>query len=329
MNQTNQYSMLKWGTIWVSSISLSWVGATITTIARAQTVLPPPLIEGQPRQRVVVPPDLPAFPVTPDRGYLVYVRASDRRTLRRIRRLVPETSLEQYQGERVIKVGVYPDRFSATEIAERLSQRGFPTEIASLAPAIPAALVPPPPPGFAFPTAPGAIEYWVFVNGNSPFLLEQVQQVVPDAFVTQTNGRPIIQAGAFAAEGNARERLQLLRSRGILAEIATIPGAAPATFDLPLASVPPFDSQLSGNSSQVVRSQTGYYVIIPSSEEKIRAIANRVQQTIPNTATITPRRFRRGSHVAVGPYPNRNQAEEVRLVLFNSGLTNARVYFGP
>ena len=326
MNQTNQYSMLKWGAIWVSSVSLSCAGAIA---ARAQPlVLPPPLIEGQPRQRVVVPGNETTFPLNQSSGYLVYVRGSDRRTLRRIRRLVPGTSLGQYQGERAIRVGIYPDRFSATEIAERLSQRGFPAEISSLAPAIPAALAPPPPPALGLPAAPGAVEYWVFVNGNSPLLLQQVQQVVPDAFVTETNGRPIIQAGAFVTEGNARDRLQLLRSRGVLAEIATIPGAAPTAFDAPFPRAPQFDPPLSGNNSQVVRSQTGYYVIIPSSEEKIRAIANRVQQAIPNTATITPRRFRRGSHVAVGPYPERNQAEEVRLVLFNSGLTNARVYFG-
>jgi hypothetical protein len=72
----------------------------------------------------------------------------------------------------------------------------------------------------------------------------------------------------------------------------------------------------------------GYYVVIPSSPENATLIANRVRQIIPNSVNVTAKRSRRGMHVAVGPYANRSEAAEMMSFLHNSGLNNARVYFG-
>lgn len=196
---------------------------------------------------------------------------------------------------------------------------------------------PPPPPSNAIPTIPGnsnqpyfpvsAYPYKVVVNGNSPLLLEQVQQVVPDAFLIQNGGRTVIQAGAFRFSASAQERLSELRSRGIFAEVVTLQGDTLAgSLSTPI--YPPAITPTPSNPSPMPVMGQGYYVIIPSSSENATLIANRVRQIIPNTVNVTAKRSRRGMHVAVGPYANRSEAAEMMSFLQNSGLTNARVFFG-
>ncbi len=289
----------------------------ITLAANAQSPLPPPLIEGQPREGMRTPNVAPTFPGNGDQVYLVYWRGNPMQ-LEAIRRLVPTAVIQQYQGETVIQAGIYPDELTAFEQAERLRQRGYPFEVGRTSLVNDGGRVrgqfPPLPPG-NFPG--GTVEYWVFVNGNSPLLLQQIQQVVPDAFTTEIDGRRAIQAGAFREEGNARERLNQLRSRGIFAEVVTMSGGRVAAAPAGVPAV----AERTGITDR------GYYVVIPGSDATIDAIANRVRQIVPNANAIA-RRSRRGSHVAIGPYPHRSKATEISLVLQNAGLTNARVYFG-
>jgi len=198
---------------------------------------------------------------------------------------------------------------------------------------------PPPPPSNAIPTIPGnlnqpyvapsAYPYKVVVNGNSPLLLEQVQRVVPDAFVRQMVGRTVIQAGAFRLNSSAQERVSLLRSRGILAEVTrqgeTLAGGQ--TYPAPAYPTPtPPTNAINPNPAVVL--DKGYYVVIPGSQDNVAVIANQVRQIIPNSVNVMAKRSRRGMHVAVGPYANRSEAAEVMSFLHNSGLNNARVYFG-
>ncbi|MDJ1178292.1 hypothetical protein PJF56_05405 [Roseofilum sp. BLCC_M91] len=199
---------------------------------------------------------------------------------------------------------------------------------------------PPPPPSNALPRIPGNpnppyvnpsfYPYVVVVNGNSPLLLEQVQRIVPDAFVRQMGGRTVIQAGAFQFNGSAQERLSELRSRGILAEVVTRQGetlAGGSTYPAPTYPTPtPPANPINPNPAGVW--DKGYYVVIPSSQDNVTVIANRVRQIVPNTVSVMAKRSRRGMHVAVGPYANRSEAAEMMLFLHNSGLNNARVYFG-
>ncbi|UBF28789.1 hypothetical protein K9N68_13635 [Kovacikia minuta CCNUW1] len=67
--------------------------------------------------------------------------------------------------------------------------------------------------------------YLVYVNGASPFLLQQVQTVEPKAFVQQYQGRQVIQVGTFGDEANARRQVDTLKGQGVMAEVATMPVA--------------------------------------------------------------------------------------------------------
>ncbi|MBP0014528.1 MAG: SPOR domain-containing protein [Roseofilum sp. SBFL] len=200
--------------------------------------------------------------------------------------------------------------------------------------------LPPPPPLNAIPTIPGNINspyvapsaypYRVWVNGNSPLLLEQVKQLVPDAFIRQIGSRTVIQAGAFVSEFQAQERLSLLRSRGILAEVVSLQGdtLAGGPNYLPPNYPTPVTPANTINPNPVPVAGKGYYVVIPSPQDDANLVANRVRQIIPNTVNVVAKRSRRGMHVAVGPYANRSEAAEIMSLLQNSGLSNARVYFG-
>ena len=85
--------------------------------------------------------------------------------------------------------------------------------------------------------------YLVFVNGNSPLLLAQIQQVEPGAFRREHEGRTVIQTGLFLQQQNAEQQLAQLASQGIGAEIKqveveTAPPIAQTAYQPPPTSSP-------------------------------------------------------------------------------------------
>lgn len=85
----------------------------------------------------------------------------------------------------------------------------------------------PPPSTPAAPATPGTavVEelYMVFVNGNSPLLLEQVRQVQPDALIQEYQGQPIILVGAYDDLSLADEQINALAENGISAVMSPVP----------------------------------------------------------------------------------------------------------
>ncbi len=91
--------------------------------------------------------------------------------------------------------------------------------------------LPPPPPlmnGYDNPAQANlssqANYYLVYVNGNSPLLLDQVQRIESSASVHNYQGQSFIQAGIFQDPSQATSRVQALSSQGIGAEMVQIPG---------------------------------------------------------------------------------------------------------
>ena len=64
--------------------------------------------------------------------------------------------------------------------------------------------------------------YMVYVNGDSPLLLEQVQQVEPTARIQSLEGQQVILAGLFDRSSTANEQIEKLDQRGIDANVVSV-----------------------------------------------------------------------------------------------------------
>ncbi|MEO0458342.1 MAG: DUF1565 domain-containing protein [Cyanobacteria bacterium P01_A01_bin.114] len=80
---------------------------------------------------------------------------------------------------------------------------------AALLPPVGATSNSPPPPPLSRAAALG-LRYRVYVEGQDQLTQSRLRAVVPDAFRAQFEGQPVMQAGAYADEAEAEERLELL-----------------------------------------------------------------------------------------------------------------------
>ncbi len=70
-------------------------------------------------------------------------------------------------------------------------------------------------------------------------------------------------------------------------------------------------------------------MVIPSSRENLPLVENQVRQLrIDIPVNINQKEQPRGLHVRLGPFAERSQAERLNRYIMDSGLKNARVYFG-
>jgi hypothetical protein len=151
------------------------------------------------------------------------------------------------------------------------------------------------------------LNYLVYVDDSSLLTLQQVQQVEPKAFVRQYNGHSVIQAGVFSKDSNAQQLAKKLQSKNI---------------DVRLVSLG------SGEETDLDKSKA-YFVVIPANDADLALVENQVRQLrIDIPVNISQKEQPRGSHVKVGPLSERSQAERLNRYMLDSGLKNARVYFG-
>ncbi|MDJ0705830.1 MAG: hypothetical protein QNJ46_21390 [Leptolyngbyaceae cyanobacterium MO_188.B28] len=225
--------------------------------------------------------------------------------------------------------------------------------------------LPPPPSEGGFPASlPAEVfsqRYLVFVNGDSPLLLEQVQRVEPGAFRRKHEGRTVIQAGLFSLPQNAQQQRAQLASQGIGAEIEEVEVAVapPAAVGPPVAqptSLPPTPTDFPSDAipipvmaapdnsvefgqppdfaataippppSGAFSNNSPYYVVIPGASHQLDVIRNQVLQLGGAAYNVQIRERPRGPHVSVGPFESRRTAENWNDYLRESGL-NSRVFF--
>ncbi|ASC72529.1 hypothetical protein XM38_034870 [Halomicronema hongdechloris C2206] len=221
---------------------------------------------------------------------------------------------------------------------------------------------PPPPPASSVGSAPlptSGEQYIVFVNGNSPLLLDQIRQVEPEAFLSRHEGRSVIQVGRFNHADNAQTRASELSMLGIEARIATVPAAM--TYNTPPAptistssssgSLPPlpvaatpqnieFGQSLQGASPAAPVSETTatappqvanapYYVVIPARSQELAELRSQIIQLGTPADQVHARQSPRGPHVAVGPFSDRGLAAEWTDYLRDAGWRSARVHYEP
>ena len=190
----------------------------------------------------------------------------------------------------------------------------------------------------------------VQVYGSSEQLLSLVRRVEPDAFVRE--GKDAIQAGLFSDAVNAIQLVQSLSEQGIEANIIKISKPEEDRSDRSNSSPREYISLSSPSSPETSEQSTtanfvpiavesssptpetpveedderGYYVVIPTREEKLPATAQVVEGAGVNQNLIEQRNAPLGNHIAVGPFPRRGEANRWSSHLKNEGL-NARVYF--
>ena len=155
------------------------------------------------------------------------------------------------------------------------------------------------------------IRYLVYVNSRSSERLQQIRRLNPEAGFGIFEGERIIQAGLFRQRGAAEMRSRQLAEQGISSQIAAV-------------RVPDQSSSAASNARN-----GSYYVVIPGSEAALDEAVGIVQATV-NPGTAIQRRDRpRGRHLAIGPFRERETAQQLSDRLRRRGLSQTRVHYDP
>jgi len=165
--------------------------------------------------------------------------------------------------------------------------------------------------------------YLVYVDSSDSQVLQRVRLIEPDAYIRQYQGRYIIQSGIFGQMINATNRVRELQSYGISnARIVNFTD----NREISTGFVTPRQEPLTGFPPK--RQESGYYAIIPVKSQDLRLIANNIRVGIGYNNLVLERQKPRGTHVAVGPFTSRSEAEQWNKYLRELGYGNARVYYG-
>ncbi|HEY9617786.1 MAG TPA: hypothetical protein V6C64_13145 [Microcoleaceae cyanobacterium] len=167
-------------------------------------------------------------------------------------------------------------------------------------------------------TAPPA-QYQVVINGDSPYLLEQVRLVEPNASIQQYKGKPIIQAGLFDSEATAQQRVTALTMQGIGATIVPPAGMTAATPSMSaVLNVPP--------GYQEVANTMPYLVIVPTQATEFATLTDQMVRMGVRADAIQAKTAPLGPHLAIGPFAQQSEANYVSDYLRRGGM-DARVYY--
>lgn len=199
-----------------------------------------------------------------------------------------------------------------------------PQGVPSIAPGV---QVPPQETVFQAPLPPPAIapspyspsyqpSYRVVVNGNSPYLLQQIQQTNPTASIQDMQGNQVIVVGDYASQAEATQQVNALAQQGIAGQVLPLSGGnlgQLATASPSFAATPAFQG-------------SHYQVVVPTRPENFAAIANKMITMGVKPEAIQAKRAPLGPHIAVGPILNEGEAESVSRYLRTGGM-DARVYY--
>lgn len=146
----------------------------------------------------------------------------------------------------------------------------------------------------------------VYIDSASPAILRQARLIQPDAFFQNLGGRRVIQAGLFTDEMKARQQLARFAAQGIAAGIST--RSPQSNFD-------PSESQ------------RGYYAVVPGNRSEVEEYRERAVRLGVTQSMLQLRDRPRGLHLAVGPFANRSEAEQVVQYLRDRGSLDARLFY--
>ncbi|MGF1498678.1 MAG: hypothetical protein ACFB8W_17900 [Elainellaceae cyanobacterium] len=197
--------------------------------------------------------------------------------------------------------------------------------------------------------------YLVYVNGDSPLLLEQVRQVEPTAIVQDYGGQAVIVAGVFEDRDDAEDQADALEDQGIEAEIvaaenagatstaaANSPGAPTGLPALPPADISPAvprPPELQSPAPAPTRApapvvaaapqpvqDSSYYIVVPGDSDRLPQMQEQVILLGARQSAIAQRERPLGPHLLIGPFVDRSAATRWNRFLRDFGM-DARVYY--
>jgi hypothetical protein len=176
--------------------------------------------------------------------------------------------------------------------------------------------------------------YLVIVSSNSPQVLQQVRQIEPTAYFRAVQGGSVIQAGTFTRITNVQNRIRQLANNNIggvrvfnLANGQEMTYASGGNISNGGGNNPNYNPNYNPNPEQ--KHYDSYYVAIPGNPNELITIEDKIRRSnIGQVVRINRRNEPRGTHIAVGPFSQRLQAEQWNNYLQNMGFDNARVYYG-
>jgi hypothetical protein len=157
-----------------------------------------------------------------------------------------------------------------------------------------------------------AIRYLVYTTPATDRRLAQVRRFIPDASFGDLSGDLVIQAGLFESEEDASDRLITLASQGISTEILQVQVNPPRPATLP--------------ETDEIDTDRAYYVVIPGTVAELSELASSLQSLLGETnVAILDQPY--GTHISIGPFEVRDDAQLVEGLLRDRDVPNARVYY--
>ncbi|MEX0269070.1 hypothetical protein AB3R30_08000 [Leptolyngbyaceae cyanobacterium UHCC 1019] len=186
-------------------------------------------------------------------------------------------------------------------------------------------------PSNTFPS--NTASYQVLVNGDSPYLLQQIQRVDAASFVREYQGKQVIQAGVFSTTAEAQQRVAVLNQQGIGAQVVTATvgyqsQVMPPTYPgVPNSAMGNPAMGLNPNAMNADLPRIPFYqVVVPTPAANYGMITNKMMTMGVRPEAIQTRRSPNGPHVAVGPFTQQREAESVSSYLRSGGM-DARVFY--
>jgi hypothetical protein len=166
----------------------------------------------------------------------------------------------------------------------------------------------------------------VFVNGNSPLLLEQVRQVQPDALIQEYQGQPIILVGAYDDLSLADEQINALAANGISATVSPVPSSifepAPLANDglAGVPELPPADFDAAPTQVPVTPPQP----VAPPQQVAVQPPPREIEFAPVPSATPPAAQVSPSPTVAAAPHPLAEDAYYIVIPGASEELTQVR-----
>ncbi len=244
-------------------------------------------------------PPLPGTTNTSGEQFLVIVEGTSDPLLQQVRQIEPGAFVNYINGKSVIQVGRFNNYDNAQARASELSLLGLGAQVQSTsAVSAPIAVTPPAP------------DYSLSMPATSPPPQNTIS-TVPSAI--EFGQVPPFQTTPSPSDPGAVPPLPMPPS-----------STPPSVGALPN---PPAASVNTGYAQFVDTTLSGYFVVVPGAAEDLPSLANQLVNLGVPSSLVRIRTSPRGPHIAVGPYNDRDLAEDWTRFLRESGIRGARVHF--